>query len=224
MTSGSERLAVEWLGRIGYAEGLERQRAAWQERREGRGRDRLLLLEHPPVVTRGRASRDDTLRVDAAELARRGVGLHDVARGGDVTYHGPGQLVGYLVLDLAARDRDLHAHLRRIEAALMDACADFGVRCKTIAGRTGLFVDAGAPLPRERKLASIGVGVRHWITQHGFGLNVTTDLAGFDVIVPCGLEDVDMTTIARERPTLEPGDLPAKVRERVARACVAHFG
>ena len=229
-TSEMDRLAVQWLGEVTYERGLELQQQAWQELREARGGERLLLLEHPAVITRGRSTQPQNLLVDEAELARRGVAVFDIARGGDVTYHAPGQLVGYLILDLAKRDRDLHAHLRRIELALMEACEDFDVPSKTIPGKTGIFVDgarhrtATANPGRERKLGSIGVGVRHWITQHGFGINVTTDLAGFESIVPCGLEDVDMTSLSVERGDVPAPGLPAAFRERVTRAFVARFG
>ena len=137
-------------------------------------------------MTLGRSAKGEHLLVDADALAARGVAVHEVARGGDVTYHGPGQLVGYPIVDLGARDaRDVHAWLRTLEELLGEALVALGVPWRRVPGWTGVFVDA--PDPRPRKIASIGVGVRGWVTLHGFALNVDLDLAGFDAIVPCGL-------------------------------------
>jgi lipoate-protein ligase B len=223
--SGSEALAVDWLGRVPYAAALALQDEARTARTRGECGDRLLLLEHPPVVTLGRSHRPEHLRLDRASYAERGIEVFEAARGGDVTYHAPGQLVGYLVIDLdAAGERDLHRHVRRIEAALMEAIRPFGIATRRVEGRSGVFVDRGegAPGP-DRKLASIGVGVKRWVTWHGFALNVTTDLEGFEVIVPCGLGDVEMTSVAREsgRPLL---GLDAQVRDAVTAAFVREFG
>jgi lipoyl(octanoyl) transferase len=216
-------LEVEWLGRVPYARALERQEALRLARSRGDTGDTLLLLEHPPVVTIGRSSRAEHLLLPREAYAARGVELFEAARGGDVTYHAPGQLVGYLVVDLDARgERDLHLHVRRIEQALMSALDDQGLKTKRVEGRSGVFVDDPGTA-RDRKLASIGVGVKRWVTWHGFALNVTTDLEGFDVIVPCGLGDVEMTSVLREtgRPAL---GLDAEVRHAVARAFVETFG
>ena len=214
----SARLAVEWLGTVPYGVALERQREAVEARRLG-GPDRLLLLEHPPVITLGRSAKPEHLRASRAELARRGVPVLEVARGGDVTWHGPGQLVGYAIADLAARgEPDVHAWLRRIEAALIEALGALGVGARRIPGRTGVFLEKADAAGRAQKLASIGVGLRGWITWHGFALNVTTSSDAFADIVPCGLHDVRMTSLAEalgaER---EPG-LFARARERVAAA------
>ncbi len=188
-------LEVSWLGSVPYGAALERQLAAVEERRAG-GPDRLLLLEHPPVVTLGRSAKPENLLTPPAQLLARGVEVHEIARGGDVTWHGPGQLVGYLIADLAARGaQDVSAWLRGIEAALIDALGALGVPSRRIAGMTGVFVAAEG---RPRKIASIGVGVKGWVTYHGFALNVTADLAGFGDIVPCGLTAVEMTSVARE--------------------------
>ena len=213
-------LAVDWLGIVPYAEALERQQKAVEARRSGGGPDRLLLLEHPPVVTLGRSAREENLRVPRAQLAGRGVEVFEIPRGGDVTYHGPGQLVGYLVVDLAARGApDVHAHLRGIEAVLGAALGRLGVRTRTIPGYTGVYAaDREGPL---RKLASIGVGVRGWVTWHGFALNVDLDLADFDVIVPCGLHDVEMTSVARELGADAPVGLAHRVRDLVGEAFAA---
>ena len=189
----SEHLQIEWLGSLRYGDALERQLAALEERRRG-GPDRLLLVEHPAVITLGRSARPQHLRSAPAALAARGVELFEVARGGDVTWHGPGQLVGYLIVDLAARGTpDVSAWLRRIEAALIEALGALGVAARRIPGLTGVFLEGGG---RPRKIASIGVGLRGWISWHGFALNSTPDLAGFDDIVPCGLSDVAMTSVA----------------------------
>ncbi len=215
-------LDVEWCGRVPYARALALQEETRLARTRGEIGDRLLLLEHPAVVTLGRSHHESNLLLDREAYAERGIELFEAARGGDVTYHAPGQLVGYLVVDLDARgERDLHLHVRRIEGALMSALAGLGVETKRVEGRSGVFVD-GVDGPPDRKLASIGVGVKRWVTWHGFALNVTTDLEGFDVIVPCGLGDVEMTSVAREtgRPAL---GLDAAVREAVADAFRATF-
>ena len=215
-----QSIDVDWLGRVPYAAALALQERAVEARRRGEAGDRLLLLEHPPVVTLGSAGRVENLLISETELAARGVELYRARRGGDVTYHAPGQLVGYLVVDLAGRDRkDVHRFLRTIEEALLEAVAAFGLACRRIEGMTGVYVaDPGAG--PERKLASIGVGVRHWITWHGFALNVAIDLAGFDVIVPCGLQGVEMTSLARELGVsgAEAQALEEAARERVGAA------
>lgn len=196
------RLSVEWLGRVPYGEALERQQAAVADRLAGRAPDRLLLLEHPPVVTLGRSSDVANLLRPADALRADGVEVFEISRGGDVTYHAPGQLVGYPILDLDAQGRrDVHAHLRRLEAGLIAALESLGVPACRVPGWTGVFVDrtrsAVADGP-ERKIASIGVGLRRWVTYHGFALNVSLDLAGFRTIVPCGLRGVEMTSVAVE--------------------------
>jgi lipoate-protein ligase B len=208
-------LQIDWLGRVPYGDALRRQEEAVEARRSGAAGDRLLLLEHPPVVTLGRSARPENLRTDRAALRARGVEVHEVARGGDVTYHGPGQLVGYLVVDLAARGlADAHAFLRTIEAALAEALAALGVAADARAGMTGVFAAGSEP---PRKLASIGLGLRGWITWHGFALNVDTDPRDFGDIVPCGLHGVAMTSVARELGGADPA-LFARAREAVARA------
>lgn len=193
---------VEWCGALSYAEGLTLQERAVAARIAGAREDRILLLEHPPVVTLGRSTDPSNLRRSPEELRDAGIDVFEVGRGGDVTYHAPGQLVGYPILDLARLDRkDVHDHLRRLEAALIDAVESFGVPCRRVEGRTGVFVDrsrSASPTGPERKIASIGVGLRKWVTFHGFALNVSIDLSGFDAIVPCGLHDVEMTSVARE--------------------------
>jgi lipoate-protein ligase B len=211
----SAGLEVEWLGRVPYAEALALQQEAVAWRRAGACPDRLLLLEHPEVVTLGRRADASNLRVDPAALAARGVEVHRVSRGGDVTWHAPGQLVGYAIVDLDARGcRDVHRFLRLQEAALIDALAELGVVAARRAGMTGVFV-AGSASPR--KIASIGIGLRGWVSWHGFALNLSLDLAGFEAIVPCGLRGVEMTSVVRELAGA-PSDLGARARRAVAEA------
>jgi len=214
-------LAIEWLGAVPYAEGLERQRKCLDGVRSGARPEVVLLLEHPPVVTLGRSAHAEHLLESPAALAQRGVEVHEVARGGDVTWHGPGQLVGYPILDLGARDRrDVHRYLRDLEAALVEAVAELGVTATVVDGMTGVFVATSDP---PRKLASIGVGLRGWVTCHGFALNVEPDLAGFGAIVPCGLHGVEMTSLARELGQGAPADLSARARAAVGKALRRRF-
>jgi lipoate-protein ligase B len=218
--SGS--LTIDWLGVVPYATALEQQKALVEDRRAGCCGDRLLLLEHPPVVTLGRGAKEANLRRPRAELTRRGVEVHEVARGGDVTYHGPGQLVGYLVTDLAARGvPDVHACLRGIEGALIAALAGLDLKADRREGMTGVFVEGSAP---PRKIASIGIGMRGWVTYHGFALNATMDLRGFDDIVPCGLHGVKMTSVAEERAAAPDAALALRTRQAVAHAFEAWLG
>jgi len=176
-------------GRLDYRSGLDLQERLLDRRRES-AHDILLLLEHEPVITLGRGADAGHLLVPIEILQRRGVEVHRIGRGGDVTYHGPGQLVGYPIVDLTPLGRDLHRYLRLLEQLLVGVAAHFGVRATTVPGKTGLWVDG-------EKLASIGVGVRHWISWHGFALNVAADLSGFEVIIPCGLAGVRMTSLER---------------------------
>lgn len=207
-------LEVIDLGRLDYEAALARQEAEVETVRDG-APDRLLLVEHPPVYTIGRGGDERNLCGAPSSL---GVPVHRIARGGDTTFHGPGQLVGYPVLSLARHGRDVHLYLRRLEEVLIRALATFGVDAKRIAGKTGVWVGGG---PRWRKIASIGIGVRRWVTLHGFALNVSTDLRYFEAIVPCGLEGVEMTTLERERGVAVGMD---RVRERVVEAFRSEFG
>ena len=176
-------------GLVPYAEALEWQRSLAEARIEGRlARDVILLLQHPPVVTLGRTARAGHLREP------HGVPVVAVERGGDVTFHGPGQLVGYPILDLTGYRQDLHWYLRTLEQALIAALAELGVPAERRAGYTGVWTRGG-----ERKIASIGVHVKQWVTWHGFALNVTTDLSHFERIVPCGIPGVVMTSVEREK-------------------------
>ena len=186
------QLLVASLGRVPYIEALELQRAAAKARLDGRlEQDLLILVEHPPVVTTGRSTKDSNLLLSREQLAARGIELFDVERGGDVTFHGPGQLVGYPIIDLKRHKEDLHWYLRQVEQMLIDALASTGIAADRNLGNTGVWTNG-------RKIASIGVHARQWVTWHGFALNITTDLSQFDVMVPCGIADVEMTSVARE--------------------------
>ena len=198
----SESLSVEWMGETSYADALGLQHQAVADRLAGRTRDRLLLVEHPKVITLGRSTDRTNLRLDEAGLRELGIELFEVGRGGDITFHAPGQLVGYPIIDLDALGRrDVHTHLRSLEAGLIEALDELSVPARRMPGWTGVFIDrsrSALRAGRERKIASIGVGIRRWVTFHGFALNVTIDLLGFDPIVPCGLRDVEMTSVAVE--------------------------
>ena len=188
------------LGRVAYEEALELQRHAARDRISGAlSQDVLLLVEHPPVVTLGRAAKGKHLIASPEFLRSKGVELFEVERGGDVTFHGPGQLVGYPIVDLKRHRLDLHWYLRQVEEALIVALAELGVPAGRSAGYTGVWTgDSSGDVVPRRKIASIGVHARDWVTWHGFALNVTTDLSYFDLVVPCGIDGVVMTSIARE--------------------------
>jgi lipoyl(octanoyl) transferase len=181
---------------VGYADALELQKRLVEERRAGAIGDTLLLLEHPPVVTLGARNRNTLSNIVASpgELARAGVAVSETGRGGDVTYHGPGQLVGYPNLDLNPDRRDVHQYVRDLEEVVIGAIAAFGIDGRRVEGLTGAWV--GAP-GREEKIAAIGVRISRWITSHGFALNVSTNLDHFRLIVPCGIADRGVTSIAR---------------------------
>ena len=226
-------LQVRWLGRIGYADALAEQERLVVARRAGEAPDTLLLLEHPPVVTMGRGGDagnllltpvehphtytvgrngdGSNLVVDSGLLPHLGAELHHVDRGGDITYHGPGQLVGYPVVQLAKARRDAHRYLRDLEEALIRTAAAYGIESGRTEGLTGVWVGEG-------KLAAIGVRLSSgWITSHGFALNVATDLTGFSLIVPCGIRDRGVTSFEEllgEAPPLR--EVAARVALEVA--------
>ncbi|MES2123395.1 MAG: lipoyl(octanoyl) transferase LipB [Gemmatimonadota bacterium] len=185
-------LEVVDLGRRPYLEVLELQRSLRLARIEGSlPHDTLLLVEHEPVYTLGRGTRASSLPLPVAALEALGATVVEVERGGDVTWHGPGQLVGYPILNLSAHREDLHWYLRTLEQALIDALANLGVAAERLAGKTGVWTAGG-------KIASLGIHVKQWVTLHGFAINVAPDLHWFGRIVPCGLDGVTMTSIARE--------------------------
>jgi lipoyl(octanoyl) transferase len=203
-------LRVRKPGRVPYAEGLELQASLVRQRREGEIPDTLLLLQHPHVITMGSGAHEENILLGPEERAARGIELHAAGRGGDVTYHGPGQLVGYPILDLKPDRCDLHQYLRDLEEVLILTLGDFGLRAGRREGLTGVWVE-------DRKLAAIGVRVSSgWITSHGFALNVETDLAFFDAIVPCGIREYGVGSIA--------GELRRHVAmQEVEARVVAHF-
>jgi lipoate-protein ligase B len=212
MTSLRE-LYIGNLGPRPYAEVLELQRELARARIAGElAQDLLLLVEHPPVVTLGRSAKERHLVVPRDVLAQRGVEVHEVERGGDVTFHGPGQLVGYPIVDLRRHKQDLHWYLRQVEEALIRALAGYGIVGERNPTYTGVWT-AG------RKLASIGVHARDWVTWHGFALNVTTNLSYFDLIVPCGIQSVTMTSMEREL-----AGAPAPSVGQVGRVVATAFG
>jgi lipoyl(octanoyl) transferase len=183
---------VRRLGTIGYQEALDLQAALVEDRKQGRIGDQLLLLEHPPVITLGVKTRNDRTHVLAtsAALAAQGVAVFETGRGGDVTYHGPGQLVGYPIIDLKPDRRDVHRYVRDLEEVLIRAVGAFGISATRVAGLTGIWVG-------DEKLAAIGVRISRWVTSHGFALNVSTDLSHFNLIVPCGISDKGVTSMER---------------------------
>jgi lipoyl(octanoyl) transferase len=177
---------------VPYDEALALQRSLVEDRRAGRIPDTLLFVEHPSVLTlgvRGDGGRSHILATDEA-LASRGIEVHETGRGGDITYHGPGQLVGYPIIDLNPDRRDVHRYVRDLETVLIRTAADYGIEAGRIEGLTGVWVG-------NEKLAAIGVRIARWITSHGFALNVTTDLDHFHLIVPCGISDRGVTSLAR---------------------------
>ena len=196
------------LGRTDYGTALELQRQLVAERQQGLIPDQLLLLEHPHVITLGRNGKAGNVLASDEVLSRAGVGFYPTDRGGDVTYHGPGQLVGYPIVDLREWQRDVGAYVRAVEQTIIDTLADYGISAGRIPKLTGVWVD-------ERKIAAIGVHISRWVTSHGFALNVSTDLSFFQYIVPCGLTK-PVTSMA----TLGVG---ASVHE-VGQTLAAHFG
>ena len=197
---------IRWLGRRPYAEAFALQQQLRDERLADRIGDTVLLLEHPDVVTFGTGARPGNAPGEQ-ELRAAGYDVFRVNRGGDVTWHGPGQLVGYPVLDLRGHGQDVHAYLRRLEGVLIDTLSDFGLAARRRQGYAGVWLDEG------RKIASIGVGVRRWVTMHGFALNVCCDLARFAAIVPCGLHGIEMVSM---QSALGRGVGLDAVRERLA--------
>jgi lipoyl(octanoyl) transferase len=205
-------IEVRRLGRVPYADALRLQRSLVEDRRAGRTEDLLLLLEHPHVLTlgvRGDGGRSHILATPDA-LGSRGVDVHETGRGGDITYHGPGQIVGYPIMDLQPDRCDVHRYVRDIEEVLIRTASDYGVEAGRVVGLTGVWVG-------REKLAAIGVRIARWVTSHGFAFNVTTDLEYFNLIVPCGIGDRGVTSLARLLG--HPVD-QVEVEDRIA----VHFG
>jgi len=183
-------LEVRWLGRVRYAESLDLQKRLVEHRKNDAIPDQLLLLEHPPVITLGVKTRNDRTHIIASpeRLEEQGVDVFESGRGGDVTYHGPGQLVGYPIIDLRPDRCDVHRYVRDLEEMLIQTAAGFGVDGERLPGLTGVWVG-------DKKLAAIGVRIARWITSHGFALNVAPKLEHFDLIVPCGIMDKGVTSL-----------------------------
>ena len=183
-------LVVRRLGRVPYGRGLELQAELVAERQAGRIPDQLLLLEHDPVFTLGRNARQENVLLPAEALRARGFEVFETGRGGDVTYHGPGQLVGYPILELPPERRDVHRYVRDLEELMIRTCADYGLAARRVEGLTGAWLG-------EQKVGAIGVRIARWVTSHGFALNVGTDLSAFDLIVPCGIRGRGVTSLER---------------------------
>lgn len=205
-------LEVRRLGTVAYGEALAMQRALVEERKAGRIPDQLLLLRHPPVITlgvRGDGGRSNIVATPE-RLAELGIEVHETGRGGDVTYHGPGQIVGYPILDLKPDRCDVHVYVRDVEEVMIRVCADYGLVAGRIAGLTGAWIGTG-------KIGAIGVRISRWVTSHGFAFNVATNLEHFDLIVPCGISDRGVTSLERASGRRIP---LADVTDRL----VHHFG
>jgi lipoyl(octanoyl) transferase len=206
-------LDVRRLGVVPYDAAVELQKNLVEERRAGRIGDTLLLLEHPPVITLGVRTRggSSNIRASAGRLDEAGVVVRESGRGGDVTFHGPGQLVGYPIFDLKPDRCDVHQYVRDLESALIAALREFGIEGRRVKGLTGVWA---GPAGREEKVAAIGIRISRWITSHGFALNVSADLSYFDLIVPCGIADRTVTSIERliGRPVSMPAVEDAVIR------------
>jgi lipoyl(octanoyl) transferase len=199
-------LAVRRLGRIPYAEALGVQAHLVAERQAGRVADTLLLLEHDPVFTLGRNARPENMLFTAEALRARGFEVFETGRGGDVTYHGPGQVVGYPILELAPDRRDVHRYVRDLEEVMIRTCGDYAVTAGRVLGLTGVWVG-------DAKIGAIGVRIARWVTSHGFALNVATDLEPFGLIVPCGIRGRGVTSLER---LVGTGLAMATVMDRIA--------
>jgi len=184
-------LPIFYLGQVGYLRGVDIQNQLARLRREAATGDCVLLLEHPATITLGRAAKREHLIADADQLAREGIEVIDTDRGGDITYHGPGQLIGYPIVDLNGCGRDLHLYLRKLEGCLIESIRSLGLAARRFPPHTGVWIG-------DRKIAAIGIKVSHWITTHGFALNVSPKMDHFDMIVPCGIRDYGVTSLSAE--------------------------
>jgi lipoyl(octanoyl) transferase len=202
------------LGRVPYADGLQLQEELVAARQAGRISDTLLLLEHEPVFTLGRNARRENVLFPADELRARGFDVFETGRGGDVTYHGPGQVVGYPILDLSPDRRDVHRYVRDLEELMIRTCAHYGIEAHRVGGLTGCWVG-------DAKIGAIGVRIARWVTSHGFAFNVTSDLQAFSLIVPCGIRGRGVTSLQ----ALLGRPLPLEeVMDRLFAAFVEVFG
>jgi lipoyl(octanoyl) transferase len=207
-------LEVRHLGRVPYAAALELQARLVAERQGGRIPDTLLLLEHDPVFTLGRNARAENVLLPEEALKAQGFEVFETGRGGDVTYHGPGQTVGYPILDLSPDRCDVHRYVRDLEEVMIRTCADYGLQAARVAGMTGAWIG-------DEKIGAIGVRIARWVTSHGFALNVSNDLAPFAMIVPCGIRGRGVTSLQRQ---LGRTVATADVAPRLARHLAAVFG
>lgn len=184
-------LEVRRLGRVAYGDAHELQKKLVDERTRGAIADTILLVEHPPVITLGRAAKEANVLLSRERLEARGFEVHEIGRGGDVTYHGPGQLVVYPIVDLKPDRQDVRKYVGSLEETMIRVARDYGVEAGRVAGLNGAWVG-------DRKIGAVGVRISRWVTMHGFALNVTTDLSHFEVIVPCGIQGKQVTSLARE--------------------------
>ncbi len=194
----STALHTCWLGRTDYGAAHDLQRRLVAARQRGEVPDTLLLLEHPPVVTLGRGAHVEHLLLGREALQARGIEVHEVGRGGDVTYHGPGQLVAYPIVALPEPRRDVRRYVRTLEEAMIRLCAHHGLRAGRLEGFNGCWLGLEGPVDRPRKIGAVGVRISKWVTMHGFAFNVAPDLSHFGLIVPCGIPDKPVTSLARE--------------------------
>jgi len=206
-------MAVLRLGRIPYAHGLELQERLVAERQADHIPDQLLLLEHDPVFTLGRNAQAQNILLPAESLRERGFEVFETGRGGDVTYHGPGQVVGYPILKLPPDRRDVHRYVRDLEEVMIRTCADYELAASRVAGLTGVWL-------ADEKIGAIGVRIARWVTSHGFALNVGTDLSAFDLIVPCGIRGRGVTSLERKLGRPVPLD---EVMDRLAASFASVF-
>jgi len=179
------------LGTIDYAEAHRLQKELQAKRISGEIEDTVLLLEHPPVLTMGRSAKEQHVLAAPEVLAARGISMHEVGRGGDVTYHGPGQLVAYPIIDLKPDRRDVRKYMWSLEETMIRTCADFGLSARRVEGLNGAWIG-------DRKVGAVGVRISRWVTMHGFALNANSDLTHFDLIVPCGIQDKTVTSLSAE--------------------------
>jgi lipoyl(octanoyl) transferase len=208
------RLRIHRLGSVPYARALALQEQLVAARIAGEIDDTLLLLEHPPVITLGRAAQPEHVLLETERLAQMGIEVHETGRGGEVTYHGPGQLVGYPIVNLAPDRCDVRRYMESLEAILIRIAAHFGVHAQQVPELHGAWV-------QDRKVGAVGVRIRQWVTMHGFALNVSTDLDAYRLIVPCGITDKGVTSLTRE--TGKPIEM-TDVLEVAANAAAEVFG
>lgn len=204
---------TQYLGLMSYSEAHELQKRLVDQRKEGEIADTLLFVEHPPTITLGRGAKPKNILFSEAELTKLGVEVHETGRGGDVTYHGPGQLVAYPIFDLKPDRQDVRKYVSNLEEVMIRTCAEFGLNARRIAGCNGCWIE-------DRKIGAVGVRISRWVTMHGLAFNVTTDMRHFEYIIPCGITDKGVTSLQAE---LEQ-DVPlTQVREVMARAFAEVF-